>query len=217
MSRSASEPLRPLTEEESKELQRVSRAPSELRIRHERAVASLSVSEGKSLSEAARLVGWKSHKPVTKVTRRFNSMGLCAPLRFAQAGTASKIWTSGTGADSARSSPGSRPQGRCHRNLVTHAVTARSSPFVHSVRVFEVAGTGWTNRRSYNGHGFHRMPATSPAKLDEQLPTAFSHRHHLRHAPAHSCTQMRRLLHNAALISSRSVDCIAASFSVCAD
>ena len=78
MSRSASEPLRALTEEETKELQRVSRASSEARIRHQRAVALLAVSKGKSLSEAARQAGWKSHDPVTKVTRRFNSMGLCA-------------------------------------------------------------------------------------------------------------------------------------------
>jgi len=78
MSRSASEPLRQVTEEERKELQRVSRASSEMRIRHQRAVALLAVSEGKSLSEAARLAGWKGHDPVTKVTRRFNSMGLCA-------------------------------------------------------------------------------------------------------------------------------------------
>jgi transposase len=76
MSRSASEPLRPLTEEERKQLQRVGRASSETRIRHQRAVALLAVSEGKSLSEAARLADWKSHDPVTKVTRRFNSLGL---------------------------------------------------------------------------------------------------------------------------------------------
>jgi transposase len=78
MSRSASEPLRPLTEEERKELHRVSRASSESHSRRPRAMALLAVAEGKSLSEAARLVGWKSHDPVTKVTRRFNSMGLCA-------------------------------------------------------------------------------------------------------------------------------------------
>jgi len=30
------------------------------------------------LSEAARLVGWKSHDPVTRLTRRFNTMGLGA-------------------------------------------------------------------------------------------------------------------------------------------
>lgn len=78
MSRSASEPLRALTASERKELQRVSRASSERRLRHQRAVALLAVSEGKSLSEAARLVGWKSHEPVTKVTRRFNMMGIIA-------------------------------------------------------------------------------------------------------------------------------------------
>jgi transposase len=78
MSCSALESLRPLTEEERKELQRVSRASSERRIRHQRAVALLAVAQGNRLSEAARLVGWKSHDPVTKVTRRFNRMGLCA-------------------------------------------------------------------------------------------------------------------------------------------
>src|SRR5512135_243882 len=78
MSRSASEPLIALSQEERQELQRVSRAPSESQIRHQRALALLAVAEGKSLSEAARLVGWKSHDPVTKVTRRFNRMGLCA-------------------------------------------------------------------------------------------------------------------------------------------
>jgi NADH dehydrogenase/NADH:ubiquinone oxidoreductase subunit G len=78
MSRSASEPLRALSEEEQKELQKVRRASSETRIRHQRAVALLAVSEGKSLSEAARLAGWKGHDPVTKVTRRFNSLGLAA-------------------------------------------------------------------------------------------------------------------------------------------
>src|SRR5438105_2453341 len=78
MSRSASEPLRELTEEESQELHRVSRAPSETRIRSQRAVALLAVAEGKSLSQAAQIAGWKNHDPVTKVTRRFNSIGLAA-------------------------------------------------------------------------------------------------------------------------------------------
>src|SRR5689334_24449852 len=76
MSRSASESLRRFTEEEQQELQLVSRASSEPQIRHQRAVALLAVAEGSSLSEAARLVGWKSHHPVTKVTRRFNRLGL---------------------------------------------------------------------------------------------------------------------------------------------
>ena len=36
------------------------------------------MNEGKSLSEAARLAGWTSHDPVTRLTRRFNTMGLLA-------------------------------------------------------------------------------------------------------------------------------------------
>src|SRR2546428_14046564 len=86
MSRSASEPLRQVTEEERKELQRVSRASSETRIRHQRAVALLADSEGKSVSEGARLVGWKGQDPVTKVTRRFNSMELWAQDDLPSAG-----------------------------------------------------------------------------------------------------------------------------------
>lgn len=86
MSRRASQPLRQLTEEEAKELRRVSRASSEPRIRHQRAVALLAVAEGKSLSEAARLAGWKSHDPVTRVTRRFNAMGLLALDDFPRPG-----------------------------------------------------------------------------------------------------------------------------------
>lgn len=78
MSRRASQPLRQLTEEETQALQRVSRASSEPRIRHQRAVALLAIAEGKGLSETARLVGWKSHDPVTRLTRRFNTMGLLA-------------------------------------------------------------------------------------------------------------------------------------------
>jgi len=67
-----------LTEEERKELHRVSRAWGESRIRHQRAGALLAVTQGNSFSEAARLVGWKSHDPVPKVTRRFNRLGLGA-------------------------------------------------------------------------------------------------------------------------------------------
>jgi transposase len=78
MSRSASEPLSAVTEKERKELQKVSRASSETRIRYQRAVALLAVSEGKSLSEAARLADWRGHDPVTKMTRRFNRLGLAA-------------------------------------------------------------------------------------------------------------------------------------------
>lgn len=78
MSRTPAEPLRPLTEEERQELHRISRSSSVSRIRYQRAVAVLAVADGVSLSEAARQVGWKRHESVTKVTRRFNQMGVAA-------------------------------------------------------------------------------------------------------------------------------------------
>lgn len=126
MSRSVSDPLRSLTEEERKELQRVSRASRERRIRHQRAVAVLAVAQGNSLSEAARLVGWKSHDPVTKVTRRFNRLGLGAlddlprpgPHRTYGPGEQTRML------QEARRAPD--PKRRCDRNLVAHALTTRA-------------------------------------------------------------------------------------------
>src|SRR5450755_2317160 len=69
-------------------------------------------------------------------------------------------------------------------------LTSRSS----SCRVFEVACTSWAQPRSFNGHSFHRLPVPSPSKQDQELPLVASHRHHLCHAPAHSRTEMTRLL-----------------------
>lgn len=78
MSRPIAQPLRPLTESERRELQRVSRAPSETVMRHQRAMALLAVDAGQSLTDAARAVGWKVHDTVTRLIRRFNERGLAA-------------------------------------------------------------------------------------------------------------------------------------------
>jgi transposase len=78
MSQPVAQPLRPLTEIERQELQRVSRAPSETVIRHQRAVALLAVADGKRLIEAAHAAGWKVHDTVTRLIRRFNERGLAA-------------------------------------------------------------------------------------------------------------------------------------------
>ncbi len=78
MSRPVAQPLRPLTETEHQELQRVSRAPSETVIRHQRAIALLAVADGMSLIEAAREAGWRVHDTVTRLIRRFNERGLAA-------------------------------------------------------------------------------------------------------------------------------------------
>jgi transposase len=78
MSRPVAQPLRLLTEAERHELQRVSRAPSEAVIRHQRAVALLAVANGMFLIEAARSAGWRVHDTVTRLVRRFNERGLLA-------------------------------------------------------------------------------------------------------------------------------------------
>jgi len=78
MSRPIAQPLRPLAESERRELQRVSRAPSETVMRHQRAMALLAVDAGQSLTDAARAVGWKVHDTVTRLIRRFNERGLAA-------------------------------------------------------------------------------------------------------------------------------------------
>lgn len=78
MSRPVTQPLRPLTEPERQELQRVSRAPSEIMNHHQRAVALLAVADGMTLIGAARAAGWKVHDTVTRLIRRFNSLGLAA-------------------------------------------------------------------------------------------------------------------------------------------
>ena len=127
MSRSASWLLRQVAVEERQELQRVSRATSEPRIRHQRAVARLSISEGKSLSEAARLVGWKGHDPVTKVTRRFNIMGLSALDDLPRSGPHRTYGPDVAGTDSGRSAAGSRSQGKRDGNLVMKPVTPRAA------------------------------------------------------------------------------------------
>jgi transposase len=78
MSRAITQPLRPLTETERQELQRVSRAPCETVSRHQRAIALLAVADGMSLIAAARMAGWRVHDTVTRLLRRFNERGLSA-------------------------------------------------------------------------------------------------------------------------------------------
>ena len=78
MSRPLAQPLRPLTEPERQELQRVSHAPSEAVSRHRRAIALLAVVDGMSLIEAARTAGWRVHDTVTRLIRRFHERGLAA-------------------------------------------------------------------------------------------------------------------------------------------
>lgn len=78
MSHPIIQPLRPLTDTERSVLTHVSHAPSERQSRHQRAVALLAVEAGKTLTDAAKVAGWKAQKTVTRLIRRFNERGLAA-------------------------------------------------------------------------------------------------------------------------------------------
>jgi len=78
MAQPQKEPLRALSEQEKRELQRVVRASSERLDVVRRAKALVAVANGKPLTEAARQAGLKSGKGVGQLVKRFNAGGLAA-------------------------------------------------------------------------------------------------------------------------------------------
>jgi transposase len=78
MSMPQKEPLRPLSEQEERELRRVVKARSERVDVVQRAKALLAVASGQSFCQAARASGFKERKSVSRLVQRFNAHGLAA-------------------------------------------------------------------------------------------------------------------------------------------
>jgi transposase len=78
MSRRQKDPLRPLTEEERRFLERLSRSQSQPAAHVARAKAVLAVAEGHSYTEAAKTAGYCVGDTVAKLVSRFNVEGLNA-------------------------------------------------------------------------------------------------------------------------------------------
>ncbi len=78
MPRPHKDPLRPLGTEERRSLEHFSRSGRESAAVVSRAKVLLSVADGKSYSEAARLAGCKSGEAVAKLVSRLNQEGLAA-------------------------------------------------------------------------------------------------------------------------------------------
>jgi hypothetical protein len=78
MAQPQKEPLRALSEQEKRELQRLVKASSERVDVMRRAKALLAVANGKTLTEAAHEAGLKSGKGVGQLVKRFNARGLAA-------------------------------------------------------------------------------------------------------------------------------------------
>ena len=80
MSKPQKEPLRPLSEQEQQELQRIVKATSERMDVIKRARVLLAVAAGHSFSAAATEAGFACGDTVTKLVKRFNRQGLIALL-----------------------------------------------------------------------------------------------------------------------------------------
>lgn len=78
MSKAQKDPLRELTQQEERALQKLANATSERVDVVKRAKALLSVKAGKSYTQAAREVGYKSNDTVSELVSRFNQRGLLA-------------------------------------------------------------------------------------------------------------------------------------------
>lgn len=78
MSRQHKNPLRPLLEEERRQLTRLSRGQAIAASSVARAKALLAVTDGDSYTEAARTVGRRSGDAVASLVARFNTEGLAA-------------------------------------------------------------------------------------------------------------------------------------------
>jgi len=72
------EPLRPLKEDERRELARIARAGSDAAARVARAKALLAVADGAPFTAAARAAGRRSRVAVAQLVARFNREGLAA-------------------------------------------------------------------------------------------------------------------------------------------
>jgi transposase len=80
MAQPQKEPLRALSKQEERELQRTVKATSERVDMVRRAKALLAVAEGKPFTQAAQAAGLRSGKGVGQLVKRFNAEGLAALL-----------------------------------------------------------------------------------------------------------------------------------------
>jgi transposase len=78
MTRQKKNPLRELTDEEQKYLEKVSRSQSESASRVARAKLILAVAEGANYTEAAHRIGRRSGDAVAELVERFNQEGIAA-------------------------------------------------------------------------------------------------------------------------------------------
>ena len=166
MSRRKKDPLRPLTDDERRDLTRLSRSQAAPAAEVARAAILLAVAGGDDYQQAARAAGRRSGDAVSHLVARFNAEGLAALDPRHGGGRPPTYDARGPGADPPRGRADPDPGGRRHGDLVA---------------VDPAEGAAGGPRRPAAGLDLH--PLAGPPRGRLQLP-AHPHLVPDRHGPA---------------------------------
>lgn len=170
MSRRQKEPLRALTSDEQKWLERVSRSHSDPASQVARAKAILAVAAGASFTQAAQQAGRRSNDAVAHLVARFNREGIEALVPRHSGGQKPKYSTAQRQRilATAQQQPDREADGTATWSLTTLRHTLRTAPealpelstaTIHSV--LREAGYTWQRSRSWCKTGTSRRRRTS--------------------------------------------------------
>ena len=177
MAQPQKEPLRALSDQETRELQRIVKATSERLDVIRRAQALLGVTAGKAWTEAAHAAGLKSGKGVGKLVKRFNAQGLGA-LAIAGGRGRKPTYTSEQHARIVREVQ--REPDREHDQTATwslmllrEALRKQSLPQVAAETIRQVlheAGYSYQRTRTWVRTGYALRKSGTVTTYDEQTP-----------------------------------------------
>lgn len=165
MSRQHKNPLRPLLEEERRQLTRLSRGQAIAASSVARAKALLAVADGDSYTEAARTVGRRSGDAVASLVARFNTEGLAAIVPRHGGGRQPDYSPEERGRilAEARRAPDRERDGTAGWSLSTlqRALRRNGLPHISTYTIRQVlvgAGLGWQKHRSWCDTGRAQRP-----------------------------------------------------------
>ena len=173
------EPLRALSEQEERELQRLVKATSERLDVVRRAKAVLAVAAGRPFTEAAHEAGVKSGDGVGKLVKRFNEHGLAA-LSIAAGAGRKPTYTSEQQAcilQEVQRTPDRREDGTATWSLSTLQQALRKTGLPDIARetirqVLHEAGYSYQHTRSWcrTGYALRKRKSGTVTTYDEQTP-----------------------------------------------
>ena len=179
MVRPQKDPLRAVSEQEERELQRLVKATSERRDVVRRAKALLAVVAGQALTQAAHAAGLKSGDGVGKLVKRFNEHGLAA-LSIAAGAGRKPTYTSEQQArilQEVQRPPDRREDGTANWSLSTLQQALRKTDLPDIARetirqVLHEAGYSFQQTRTWcrTGYALRKRKSGTVTTYDEQTP-----------------------------------------------